>query len=151
MATFDAIVVGAGPAGSTTARDLAAAGARVLVVDRAEWPRYKACGGGVPLRAERMLPFPIDSVVEDSVSRIEMSARGQMAFTKRSDGPFARMVMRDRFDMLLLEHAQRAGAELRTGTVVRELDLNGRARIRAEGFEAEAEALICADGAHSPV
>ena len=151
MGTLDAIVVGAGPAGSTTARELAATGARVLVVDRAEWPRYKACGGGVPLRAERMLPFPIDSVVEDSVSRIEMSARGKMAFTKRSRGPFARMVMRDRFDMLLLEHAQRAGAELRTGTVVRELDLNGRARIRADGFEAEAETLICADGAHSPV
>ena len=151
MGTFDAIVVGAGPAGSTTARELAAAGARVLVVDRAEWPRYKACGGGVPLRAERMLPFPIDSVVEDSVSRIEMSARGRMAFTKRSRGPFARMVMRDRFDLLLLEHARRAGAEVRTGTVVRELDLNGRARIRADGFEAEAETLICADGAHSPV
>ena len=151
MGTFDAIVVGGGPAGSTTARELAAAGARVLVVDRAEWPRYKACGGGVPLRAERMLPFPIDSVVEDSVSRIEMSARGKMAFTKRSNGPFARMVMRDRFDMLLLEQAQRAGAELRTGTVVRELDLNGRARIRADGFEAEADVLICADGAHSPV
>ena len=151
MGTFDAIVVGGGPAGSTTARELAAAGARVLVVDRAEWPRYKACGGGVPLRAERMLPFPIDSVVEDSVSRIEMSARGKMAFTKRSNGPFARMVMRDRFDMLLLEQAQRAGAELRTGTGVRELDLNGRARIRADGFEAEADVLICADGAHSPV
>ena len=151
MDAFDAVVVGAGPAGSTTARELAAAGARVLIVDRAEWPRYKACGGGVPLRAERLLPFPIDSVVEDSVSRIEMSARGEMAFTKRSRGPFARMVMRDRFDALLLEHAQRAGAELRTGTVVRELDLNGHARIRAEGFEAEAEVLICADGAHSPV
>ena len=152
MGAFDAIVVGAGPAGSTAARELAAAGARVLVADRAEWPRYKACGGGVPLRAERMLPFPIDSVVEDSVSRIEMSARGRMAFTKRSPGgPFARMVMRDRFDALLLEHARRAGAEVRTGTVVRELALDGRARIRADGFEAEAETLICADGAHSPV
>ena len=151
MGAFDAIVVGAGPAGSTAARELAAAGARTLVVDRARWPRYKACGGGVPLRAERMLPFPIDGVVEDTVSRIEFSARGGMAFTKRSRGPFARMVMRDRFDALLLEQAQRAGAELRTGTAVRALDLNGRARIRGEGFEAEAEALICADGAHSPV
>ncbi len=151
MGAFDAIVAGAGPAGSTAARELAAAGARVLVVDRAQWPRYKACGGGVPLRTERLLPFPIDSVVEDSVSRIELAARGELAFTKRSRGPFARMVMRDRFDALLLEHAQRAGAELRTGTVIRELDLNGRARIRADGFEAEAETLICADGAHSPV
>ncbi len=152
MRAFDVIVVGAGPAGSTTARELAASGVRVLVVERAAWPRYKACGGGVPLRAERLLPFPIDSVVEDSVAQIEVSARGAQLFTKRSPhGPFARMVMRDRFDALLLEHAQHAGAEVRTDTTVRELDLNGRARVRADGFEAEAEALICADGAHSPV
>jgi flavin-dependent dehydrogenase len=45
MSRFDCIVVGGGPAGSTAARELAAAGARVLVVDRAEFPRYKACGG----------------------------------------------------------------------------------------------------------
>tara|TARA_B100001123_G_scaffold418270_1_gene522041 strand:+ start:5584 stop:6759 length:1176 start_codon:yes stop_codon:yes gene_type:complete len=151
MNTFDTIVVGAGPAGSTTARELATAGARVLVVDRAKWPRYKACGGGVPLRTERMLPFPIDSVVEDSVSRMELSARGRMAFTKLSHGPFARMVMRDRFDALLLEQAQQAGAELRTETVIRNLDMNGNVHVRGDGFEAEAETLICADGAHSPV
>ena len=151
MPAFDAVVVGAGPAGSTAARELAAAGARVLVVERADWPRYKACGGGVPLRAERMLPFPIDSVVEDSVERIEVSARGSMTFARDAGGPFARMVMRERFDALLMEHAQRAGAELRTGTAVRGLELNGRAQVRADGFEAEAEVLICADGAHSPV
>lgn len=152
MRAFDAIVVGAGPAGSTAARELAAAGARTLMVERAAWPRYKACGGGIPLRAERMLAFPIDGVTEASVSRIEVSAGGDAAFAKRSPrGPFARMVMRDRFDALLAEHAERAGAELRTETQVRGLEIDGRARIRADGFEAEAETLICADGAHSPV
>jgi len=79
MARFDALVVGAGPAGSTTARELAAAGARVLVVDRATFPRYKACGGGIPLRTERLLPFPIDSVVEDSVHLLDVSLRGRHA------------------------------------------------------------------------
>ena len=75
MSRFDVIVVGAGPAGSTAARELAAGGARVLVVDRATFPRYKACGGGVPLRTERMLPFPIDSVIEGSVRAIAVSGR----------------------------------------------------------------------------
>ncbi len=152
MTGFDAIVVGAGPAGSTAARELAAAGARVLVVDRATFPRYKACGGGIPLRTERLLPFPIDAVVEDSVSLLDVAWRGRMRFVRDSGEPFAHMVMRDRFDALLLEHATRAGAEFRPGTTVRTLERNGIVRVVAEGgFEAEADFLVCADGAHSPV
>ncbi|MBE0611258.1 MAG: FAD-dependent monooxygenase, partial [Dehalococcoidia bacterium] len=101
MSRFDAIVVGAGPAGSTAARELAASGARVLILDRAEFPRYKACGGGIPLRTERLLPFPIDSVVEDSVSLLDVALRGRQRFVRDSGTPFAHMVMRERFDALL--------------------------------------------------
>ena len=152
MTRFEAIVVGAGPAGSTAARELAAAGARVLLLDRAEFPRYKACGGGIPLRTERLLPFPIDTVIEDSVSRLQLTYRGGMRVTRDSGLPFAHMVMRDRFDALLLEQARRAGAEFRPGTTVRVADAGDGVRIRAEdGFEAEADFLVCADGAHSPV
>ena len=151
MTKFDAIVVGAGPAGSTAARELAAAGARVLVVDRAEFPRYKACGGGIPLRTERLLPFPIDSVIEDSVSHLEVANLGRSRFVRHSGAPFAHMVMRERFDALLLEQAEKAGAEFRPGTAIRSLERNGTVTVGAEGFEAEAPFLICADGAHSPV
>lgn len=151
MTHFDAIVVGAGPAGSTAARELAAAGARVLVLDRADFPRYKACGGGIPLRTQKLLPFPIDAVVEDSVSLLRVTHEGGKAFVRDSGTPFAHMVMRDRFDALLLDHARRAGAEFRPGTRVVALEQNGRVRVQAEGFEAEAEFLVCADGAHSPV
>ena len=152
MSRFDAIVVGAGPAGSTAARELAASGARVLILDRASFPRYKACGGGIPLRTERLLPFPIDAVIEDSVSRLEVSWRGKMRFVRESGTPFAHMVMRERFDQLLLEQAQAAGAEFRPATAVRGLDLKGSVEVRGEdGFEAAADFLVCADGAHSPV
>ena len=44
---FDAIVVGAGPAGSTAAFRLSSAGARVLLLDRARFPRDKVCAGWV--------------------------------------------------------------------------------------------------------
>lgn len=151
VSRFDAIVVGAGPAGSTAARELAAAGARILVVDRAEFPRYKACGGGIPLRTERLLPFPIDSVIETTVSRLEVSNLGRDRFVRDSGEPFAHMVMRARFDALLLEQAEKAGAEFRPATAVRQVVRNGSVTVRAEGFEAEAPFLICADGAHSPV
>lgn len=149
---FDAIVVGGGPAGSTAARELAAAGARVLVVDRAEFPRYKACGGGIPLRTEKLLPFPIDSVVEDSVSLLQVSHRGRQRFVRDSGTPFAHMVMRERFDHLLLEQARTAGAEFRANTTVRAAMMDSGVTIRSEdGFEASASYLVCADGAHSPV
>lgn len=42
--TWDAVVVGAGPAGSVTARELARRGRRVLLVDKATFPRAKVCG-----------------------------------------------------------------------------------------------------------
>ncbi|HWC30770.1 MAG TPA: FAD-dependent oxidoreductase, partial [Dehalococcoidia bacterium] len=51
MARYEVAIVGAGPSGSTTAYHLAKAGARVLLLDRAEFPREKPCGGGVTARA----------------------------------------------------------------------------------------------------
>jgi geranylgeranyl reductase family protein len=153
MTDFDALVVGGGPAGSTAARELAASGARVLVVDREAFPRYKACGGGIPLRTERLLPFPIDSVVEDAVSLLEVSYQGRWRFRKDSGRPFAHMVMRDRFDALLLAQAERAGAQFRGGSPVRALHdgPDGLAIETADGFRASGRYLVCADGAHSPV
>lgn len=154
MAQFDVIVVGGGPAGSTAARELASSGARVLVVDKETFPRYKACGGGIPLRTEQLLPFPIDAVVEDSVHRLDVAYQGKWGFVRDSGAPFAHMVMRDRFDALLLEQAQRAGAEFRAGITVRSLSANGPEGgvvVRGDGFEAAADYLVCADGAHSPV
>jgi flavin-dependent dehydrogenase len=57
VSSYDAAVIGAGPAGSTAAYRLATAGARVLLVDKAVFPRDKPCGGGVTGRAARLLPF----------------------------------------------------------------------------------------------
>lgn len=149
---FDLIVIGAGPAGSTAAREAAASGGRVLVLDRATFPRYKACGGGIPLRTERLLSFPIDSVVEDSVHLLDVARFGRDRFVKDSGEPFAHMVMRDRFDALLLEHACKAGAEFRPSSTVRSIeDGAGGYRVQcADGFSATSSFLVCADGAHSP-
>ena len=64
----EAIVVGAGPAGSTAARELAARGVEVLLLDRARFPRDKPCGGSVTIRCDSLLPFSLEPVIEDVVS-----------------------------------------------------------------------------------
>lgn len=149
---FDVIIVGAGPAGSTAAHDLAISGVKVLLLDKETFPRYKACGGGIPIRTEKMLPFPITSVIEDSVHLLRVSALGQYPFTQDSGKPFAHMVMRSRFDNLLLEQAQIAGANFRPNTTIRKIEnTNSGILISGEDFEATSDFLICADGAHSPI
>ena len=115
---YDVIVVGAGPAGSTCAYHLASAGASVLLLDRARFPRDKPCGGGVTGRAARLLPFSISPVVEDTVTSVRMRL-GFGSWFERGDGePLVLMTQRIRLDAYLAERAAEAGAELRDGLKV---------------------------------
>ena len=72
---MDVAIVGAGPAGSTAAYRLAAAGARVVLLDRQRFPRDKPCGGGLTMRGVELLPFDVSPVVEDSIDRVLLRLR----------------------------------------------------------------------------
>ncbi len=146
MARFDAIVVGAGPAGSSTAYRLARAGARVCMVDRAPFPRDKPCGGGLTLRAVRQLPFPVDPVVEDRVTTLELGYRYRRSFQRKADGPWVVMTQRRRLDAYLAERAADAGAEFRDGVRVTEVRPDGTVLVGAERLEADV--VVGADGAN---
>src|ERR687886_1846795 len=110
---FDVIVVGAGPAGSTTAYRLARAGARVLALERARFPRDKPCGGGLTERALRQLPFSVDPVVEETVDTLEARLGYGPRFERKSGSRLAVMTQRCRLDAYLAEQAVAAGAGLR--------------------------------------
>ena len=141
MASYDAIIVGAGPAGSTCAYRLASAGASVLLLDRARFPRDKPCGGAVTARAMRELPVDIDQVVERVVSRFELRMPHRQSFSRAAPTPLAYMTQRRRLDAYLLARAVGAGAELRDGTAASE--------IRQDGVdEHHAHVVIGADGAN---
>jgi len=147
MRRFDAIVVGAGPAGSVTAYRLAAGGASVLLLDRARFPRDKPCGGGLTGRALRQLPFSVDPVVEDVVDRFEFRLSYGRRVVKRSSGDLVRMTQRRRLDAFLAERAAEAGAEFRDGVRVSAVEAsNGTVAVVAGGDRVEADAVVGADG-----
>src|SRR4051812_50183709 len=94
MERFDAIVVGAGPAGSTAAFRLSRAGARVLLLDRERFPRDKPCGGGLTARAVRQLPVSVEPVVEDVVRRCRLGLRYGSHFEGGRGPPLVLMTQR---------------------------------------------------------
>jgi geranylgeranyl reductase family protein len=146
MARYDVIVVGAGPAGSTTAYRLARAGARVCILDRARFPRDKPCGGGLTLRAVRELPFSVEPVVEDRVDTLELGFRYARRWSRRAPEPLILMTQRRRLDAFLAEQAAAAGAEFRDGIKVTAVDRGGA--VTAAGERLDADVVVGADGAN---
>jgi len=149
---YDALVVGAGPAGSATAIRLARGGARVLLVDRARFPRDKPCGGGLTGRALRQIPGDVTPVVEHVVDRFRLRLRYGREFERASADPIILMTQRRRLDHLLLEQAAAAGADVHDGVRVTGIAL-GEAGVTAsvDGATVAAATLVGADGANGIV
>ena len=143
MSAFDVAIVGAGPAGSVAAQRLATAGASVLLVDKAVFPRDKPCGGGVTGRAARLLPFSIEPVVEDVVDRLECRLGYGRRFERRARGPLAYMTQRARLDHFLVQKAAEAGADVRDGVKVADVRASA---MSVDGAEVAARIVIGADG-----
>lgn len=147
--SWDVIVVGAGPGGSTAAYELAKAGAEVLLLDRAEFPRDKPCGGGVLISAVNLLPYSLDAVTEQTITSFRVRYKRSWEFEHRYHEPLAIMTQRSRLDAFMVEQAVAAGAEFRDGSPVRGID--GTLITLANADVHEAGAIIAADGANGIV
>jgi len=117
---WDVVVVGAGPAGAAAARAAAAEGARVLLLDRAEPPRYKCCGGGLIGLSRRHVDIDLTSLERDAVRRMTFTMEGRQRYTRRAVHGRAvfPLVMRADFDEALVAAACDAGATLLAPAVV---------------------------------
>ena len=150
---FDVVVVGAGPAGAAAALALGGSGLRVGIVDKAELPRYKTCGGGVLQRASAMLPVDIRSAVERDCFAAELVHHDPaLRFVCRRDQPVISMVMRDEFDHLLTRAAVSAGAQLMEKTTVSDVvTSNDHVELTTNAGTLRARFVIAADGAASVI
>jgi len=116
---FDVVVIGAGPAGSVTARELARTGYRTLLIDKATFPRAKVCGcclnGAAVATLERL---GLGDVLHGAIplTRVNIAAGSHSAELRLPRGV---ALSRDVFDIRLIEAAVRVGVEFRSGTVAK--------------------------------
>jgi len=122
----DAIIVGAGPAGSATAAYLAMAGLDVLLLEKTQFPREKVCGDGLTPRAVRELiylgiPTPQDDgwIKNYGLRILGGGVRLQIPWPDlASFPPYGLVRTRMDFDQILARHAEKHGARLRERTTV---------------------------------
>lgn len=135
--THDVIIVGAGPAGSTMAAHLAAAGVDVLALEKTRFPREKVCGDGLTPRAVKELnELGIDHPESDGWIRnkglrlIGGGTRIQVDWPEDSGFPTYGLVRtRQDFDEILAMHARERGATILEGMNVTGPILNDAGRV----------------------
>ena len=149
---YDVIVVGAGPAGATLACELAKGGIDVLVLEKEKLPRYKCCAGGVTSRAAKLLDFDISQVTEATIYEVVFTFNLGKAFLGEHSEPLIYTVMRDAFDQLLVQKAQRLGAALMDGQKVTQVQVSPDDIEVSTGDSVFHSRLVAgADGAYSVV
>ncbi|HYK35895.1 geranylgeranyl reductase family protein [Alloacidobacterium sp.] len=110
MKVWDAIIIGAGPAGCACAYDLASAGKSVLLLDKAEFPRIKACAGGLTMKTVRALCYSIEPVVRQSIDRMVLEERDSSRIPVKSRKTICVMTERSELDAFCLAKTIEAGA-----------------------------------------
>ena len=126
MDTFDAVIVGGGPAGSTCARQLTRAGMKVAVVDRATFPRDKVCAGWITPAVVDLLDLDVDDYgqtrVFQPITGFHVGVMHRAGVDARYNEAVSFGIRRFEFDHYLLE---RSGATLLCGRPISSLRRRG--------------------------
>ena len=151
------VVVGAGPAGSSAAIELARAGAEVRLIERSTWPRAKTCGDGISPDGVRVATsLGVDLTDRVPLAFGTMSAPSRVVFRGGwpAELPWGAIVERRDFDNRLVQAAIAAGAQFEPGTTVRAIeptDRGARITTRRAGSTTDvitdADAVVLAEGA----
>jgi menaquinone-9 beta-reductase len=155
----DVVIVGAGPAGSAAAIELARAGRAVAVIDKATFPRDKCCGDGLTTGALRQLdelglePSAVPSWQPLGGCQVRSPSGRTVRFSFPTDGLYGAVARRTDLDMALLDLAAASGAKVHDGSAFRTMSWSGEGvTVTAEALEPiAARYVVAADGMWSPV
>jgi geranylgeranyl reductase family protein len=151
---YDVVIVGAGPAGSTAARFLSKQGAKVLLIDRNNFPREKPCAGVLLLRTLKRFPYiPKEIISSYSFGGDVTSSSLKNCFSLQKNQPVEAFVVRKEFDDVLARFAVETGAQFLQGKTVQDVQVHSEKAIvyLNNGESIETDFVIGADGVWSIV
>lgn len=151
----DVVVVGAGPAGSTASIFLAKKGLKVIMIDKAKFPRMKPCGGAIPISTFKRLSFlkKYDLVDSYSYGGFIYSPSLKYCAKLQSDEPVVAFISRETFDHKLALIAVDHGVEFYDGKRVKDVRIIGdKAEVTLEDETTiNSDVVVGADGVSSIV
>jgi menaquinone-9 beta-reductase len=149
MASFDALVIGGGPAGATAALLLARTGRKVALVEKSAFPRRKVCGEYIAPPAVSFLRS-LGIQLAPEVRRIAVWA-GSRVLQAPLPAPYASAMARERLDEILLKCAAASGAvvfqPLKVSSLMKTPD---GFRCETGSMTLEARAVVAAHGSWEP-
>lgn len=110
---FDVAVIGAGPAGTAAAFVLLEKGLKVLLLDKYEFPRKKACAGGITPKGYHLFPYDISTVIKRECRTLKITQPGSTPFHIQNEKTLCYMTRREELDFFSLERVMEKGAQFR--------------------------------------
>jgi len=117
---YDVTIVGGGPAGSTAAKFLADKGFKTILIDKNKFPRYKPCGGGIPIRLIDRFDYLKNTDLIESYSYGGYAYSPSLKYKLEliDSKPIVAMVLRQKFDYGLIKIAKNSGTIVHEGKKV---------------------------------
>lgn len=145
--TYDVIIIGAGPSGSSCAYNIKrfSPNTSVLLLDKAEFPRYKPCGGGISPEVSNYFDFDLSPGIDMICNDVVMIAQGREVTSEQYP---LWMVRREKFDAFLLEKAKEKGVAFISSCDVSAIDSENTVatRIQTNQGEFTGKLIVLAEG-----